>query len=155
MTAFRFSLQALLDQHQHRSDKLVASLQRANNAIAKTLDEIAQRAHQRDQASLLPSSGRVGRSQIIDSQRVLEVEMYRESLQRDIDTLQDELDESRSKALLLQTDLVELQRKLESLKHLRQQQFASWQDDEQRREQAVLDEFAALAASRRGADLSV
>ncbi|MEM7558520.1 MAG: flagellar FliJ family protein [Planctomycetota bacterium] len=155
MTAFRFSLQALLDQHQHRSDKLKASLQRANNAITKTRDEIAQRVRQRDQASLASDAGSAGRSQIIDSHRILEVELFRESLQRDIDALQKKLDERRSKALLLQKNLAESQRKLESLKHLRQQQFASWQEDEQRREQTQLDEFAAMAASRRGTDLSV
>lgn len=155
MTAFHFSLQALLDQHQHRSDKLKISLQRANFAITETREEIAQRVHQRDQASLFLSSGCSGRSQIIDSQRVLEVEMYRESLQRDIDTLQDRLDERQTKAMLLQNDLVESQRKLESLKHLRKLQLASWQDNEQRREQTQLDELAAMAASSRGTDLSV
>ncbi len=155
MTAFRFSLQSLLDQQQHRGDRLKAALQRANSAITATLDEIAQQARHRDQASIVSSNGSAGRSQIIDSQRILEVAMYRESLQRDIDALQDKLDERRSKAKLLQQDLADLQRKLESLKHLRQQQLASWQDDEQRREQTQLDEFAAMAAGKRGLDLSV
>lgn len=141
MSRFQFRLQSVLKLRERDRDKAAQAVQQAELAKQKLVDQIHEIENERSALGQERTTGSIG---AIDIQRLLDTERYDSTLiervlglQSNVSLIEDEIHRRRAK-------LVECEKGVRVLEKLAEQQKANWTDDQAKRQQDVLDEWASF-----------
>jgi flagellar protein FliJ len=149
VSVFRFRLQSILKLRLRERDKAVQSIQQAQLAKHKLLDQISQLESENQQQVAVRSAASTG---LVDIQRLIDSQRYQLNLAENIRAIQgnvalidQEIEKRRAK-------LVVCEQGVKALEKLEEQCRTSSQTDEFARSQASLDEWASIQHFQRHAE---
>ncbi|GIW97192.1 MAG: hypothetical protein KatS3mg111_0525 [Pirellulaceae bacterium] len=141
MAGFQFRLDPLLQLRRRHRDQVAAAYSQATDVAGQLqgqVDEVEREIEDAQQWLRTTNTGPV------DPQRALDSQRYQLHLERRRAELQQQLVNQRIEIAKLHKALVESEQRVKSLERLRERYLSQWTAEMQRRQQATLDQWAAL-----------
>ncbi len=149
MAQYRFRLQSILTLRERDRDKAAQSLQQAQLARQKLLDQIDELHRDIEEQNQLRGASNLGQ---VDVQRVLDAQRYQLTLiesirgiQVNIGLIDQEIERRRAK-------LVVAEQGVKALEKLSENQRQAWNEEQATRSQSRLDEWASFQHYQRHAE---
>ena len=149
MSSFRFRLLSIMRLRVRERDKAAQSLQQAQLAKQKLLDQIRELEEEIASLASVRSAASIGH---VDIQRVIDAQRYQltlleniRSIQSNIALVDQELEKRRAK-------LVVCEQEVRALEKLEDKQRIAWDAEQAQRDQSRLDEWASFQHFKRHAE---
>jgi flagellar protein FliJ len=139
MNSFRFRLQSLTNLRERQRDQAAESLQLARQALRKLEEQISSLNGEIDQQIELQNQANQGAVQI---QKLLESQRYQMQLSFQIQGLREKMDLIEQESRRRQSVLIEREKAVRVLERLSDSQRLQWQNEQDKRQQHQLDEWA-------------
>jgi flagellar protein FliJ len=139
MKNFRFRLQSLTNLRERQRDQAAESLQLARQALRKLEEQISSLNGEIDQQIELQNQANQGAVQI---QKLLESQRYQMQLSFQIQGLREKMDLIEQESRRRQSALIEREKAVRVLERLSDSQRLQWQNEQDKRQQHQLDEWA-------------
>lgn len=141
MAKFQFRLQTVLVLRTRERDRAAQSVQQAESAKQKLLDQIDIVEDERRRLNESRITGSIG---AIDVNRLLDSQRYEGTLLEQVLGLRNNIALIEEEIVKRRLRLVEAEKGVKVLERLAEQQKAAWTEAEFKRQQDVLDEWASF-----------